>query len=177
LQQARLVMLWRVPGLIQLEETYALDVLAVILGQGKVSRLFRDLREERGLVTQISASNMTQGVQGIFYISVQLPSEHLPEVEAAIAEHLRQMQQQSITEAELSRLRTQVANRFIFSNERPSDRANLYGYYYCQIRDLEPALTYPTRIQSLEAADIQRAAQRYLSPDAYGVVVIKPGQD
>ncbi len=174
LQQARLVMVWRVPGLRQLAETYALDVLAVILGQGKVSRLFRDLREERGLVSSISASNMTQGVQGLFSISAQLSPENIPEVETAIAQHLRQIQLESVTEAELTRIRTQVANRFIFSNERPSDRANLYGYYYSQLGDLEPAFNYPASIQSLETTDIQAAAQRYLSPDAYGVVIMKP---
>lgn len=174
LQQARLVMAWRVPGLTDLSETYALDILAVILGQGKVSRLFRDLREERGLVTQIGASNMTQGVQGVFYISAQLPAENLPQVEVAIAQHLRKIQTELITENELSRIRTQVANRFIFSNERPSDRANLYGYYYSQLQDLEPALNYPTYIQSLEPTDIQAAAKRYLSPNAYGTIVMRP---
>ncbi|MCU0536030.1 MAG: insulinase family protein [Hydrococcus sp. Prado102] len=174
LQQARLVMVWRVPGLTELSQTYALDVLAVILGQGKVSRLFRDLREDRALVSQIGASNMTQGVQGIFYISAQLPTENIPKVEAAIAEHIRKIQEESVSEDELTRIRTQVANRFIFSNERPSDRANLYGYYYSQLQDLKPALNYPASIQSLEVKDIRAAARRYLSPEAYGVVVMKP---
>jgi predicted Zn-dependent peptidase len=174
LQQARLVMVWRVPGLAELAQTHALDVLAVILGQGKVSRLFRDLREERAWVSQIGASNMTQGVQGVFYISAQLPAENLPKVEAAIANHIRKIQEESVSEDELRRIRTQVANRFIFSNERPSDRANLYGYYYSQLQDLKPALNYPTHIQSLEVEDIRAAARQYLSPEAYGVVVMKP---
>lgn len=174
LQQARLVMMWRVPGTSDLEQTYPLDVLAVILGQGKVSRLFRDLREERGLVSQIGVSNMTQGVQGCFYISATLAPENVAEVEAAIVQHISRIQQELIAESELARIRTQVANRFIFSNERPSDRANLYGYYYSQLTDLDPALNYPYYIQSLEASDLQAAAQKYLSPEAYGIVVIKP---
>jgi predicted Zn-dependent peptidase len=174
LQQARLVMLWRVPGLLELSETYSLDVLAAILGQGKVSRLFRDLREERGLVSQISVSNLSHRVQGVFCVSAQLSTENIPAVEKAIAEHLRQIQDESVTEAEMRRIRTQVVNRFIFGNERPSDRANLYGYYHSQLGDLEPALNYPSYIQSLEVSDIQTATQRYLSPDAYGLVIIKP---
>ena len=174
LQQARLVMLWRVPGMSQLSETYALDVLAAVLGQGKMSRLFRDLREDRRLVSQISASNMTHGVQGVFYISAQLPAENVAEVEAAIAQHIRTVQRESIASVELARISTQVANRFIFGNERPSDRASLYGYYYSQLGNLEPAMNYPTYIQALEAADVQAAAGRYLSPEAYGVVVMRP---
>lgn len=176
LQQTRLVMMWRVPGLIELEDTYGLDVLAVVLGQGKLSRLFRHLREEKRLVSSVSASNMTQGIQGVFYISAQLPTENIREVEQEIVGEIRQICEESIQETELRRICTQVANRFIFSNERPSDRANLYGYYYSQLQTLEPALTYPQIIQRLTTKEIQQTARSYLNPAAYGLVILKPAQ-
>jgi predicted Zn-dependent peptidase len=174
LQQARLVMGWRVPGMTNLSETYALDVLAAILGRGRMARLVRDLREERGLVTNIAASNMSYGLQGIFQVSAQLPTEHLADVEAAIAQHIRQIQQESVTEAEINRIRTQVANRYIFGNETPSDRAGLYGYYHTITGDLGHALNYPAHIQAVHGADLQAAAQHYLSTDAYACVIVRP---
>ncbi|MGK7897535.1 MAG: M16 family metallopeptidase [Xenococcus sp. (in: cyanobacteria)] len=174
LQQARLVMMWRVPGMLELDQTYALDILATILGQGRVSRLFRELREEKGLVTQIGVSNMTQTQQGVFYISAQLPTENITAVEKAIAEQIYQLQTEPIAEKDIERIRTQVANRFIFANERPSDRANLYGYYYSQLQNLAPALNYPQHIQAIDAQALQNAAQKYLDPKAYGIVVMKP---
>jgi len=173
LQQARLVMVWRVPGMRQLEKTYGLDVLASILGQGRMSRLVRDLREERKLVTSIGVSNITNQLQGIFYISAQLPEENLAEVEQAILEHIGRFHTELVAEAEIARIRTKVANRFIFGNERPSDRANLYGYYYSQLGDLTPAMNYPDRILAVEAVDVQQAAQEYLPTDAYGVVTVR----
>jgi predicted Zn-dependent peptidase len=173
IQQSRLILMWRVPGLAQLKETYALDVLAVILGKGKISRLFRELREEKGLVSSISVSNMTQGNQGLFYIAAQLPTENIPAVEAAILAQVKKIQLELITESELARIRTQVANRFIFGNERPSDRANLYGYYYSQLQTLEPAFNYPQEIQSLQSEDMRIAAQKYLSTEAYGRVIVR----
>src|SRR5919202_708764 len=176
LQQARLVMVWRVPGMMQLQETYALDVLAAILGQGRMSRLVRDLREEPKLVSHIGVSNMTQRLQGVFYISAHLQEENLEEVESAIAQHIRRFQTELVAEADIARIRRQVANRFIFGNEKPSDRTSLYGYYHCQIGDLEPALSYPSRIQSVTPLDIQSAAQQYLCADAYGIVTIKPAK-
>jgi zinc protease len=165
---------WRAPGLAELQETYALDILASILGQGRTARLIRDLREEKGLVSSIAASNITYEMQGAFYISAQLPAENIPAVEAAIVEHIHKIQSEPVTEAEIARVRTQVANRFIFGNETPSDRASLYGYYQAMVGDLAPALNYPAHIQSLGAASLQASAQRYLSTDAYGVVVLKP---
>jgi zinc protease len=174
LQQARLIMVWRVPGLTDLNQTYALDVLAAILSHGRTSRMVQDLRENRRLATHISASNMTHQLQGTFYISVQASVENLAEVENAIAQHIRALQTEPVTEAEIARIRTQVANRFVFANETPSDRAGMYGYYQSLVGDLAPALNYPARIQALDGVDMQAAAKRYLSPDAYGVVTIKP---
>lgn len=174
LQQARLIVMWRVPGFVDIAETYALDVLATILGHGRTTRLVKDLREDRGLVSSISVSNMTQQLGGVFSISAQLASENLAEVEASIIKHVRSFQTELATDAEISRIRTQVANRFIFGNETPSDRANLYGYYQSMVGDIAPALNYAACIQALSAEDLREAAVKYLSPDACGVVIIRP---
>jgi zinc protease len=174
LQQARLIMSWRVPGLRTLEETYGLDVLASVLSNGRTARLVRDLREERGLVSSISASNMTYGQQGVFSVSAQVAVENLAAVEDAIANHITTVCQTPITEAELNRVRTQVANRYIFGSETPSDRAGLYGYYHTLTGDVGSALDYPAKIQALEASHIQAAAQQYLRPDAYGLLTLRP---
>lgn len=174
LKQARLIMVWRVPGLVDLSETYPLDILAAILGSGRTSRLVKELREERQLVNNISVSNMSNRIQGLFYLSAQLPSENLAEVEKIITQHISQLQTTLVTEAEIARIRRQVANRYIFGMETPSDRADLYGYYQSVVGDLTPALNYPHQIQSLDATTIQLAARHYLSPSAYGVITVKP---
>ena len=174
LQQARLVMVWRVPGMTQLDRTYGLDVLAGILGHGRTSRLVRDLREERGLVSSISVSNMSNELQGIFYISAKCAVENLSVVEDAIAQHIGKLQTEFVTESEIARIGQRVANRFIFGNETPSDRSGLYGYYQSLVGDLEPAFNYPAIIQSQDATDLMQAAKEYLSPDAYGVIFVKP---
>lgn len=177
LQQARLVMTWRVPGMVDLTQTYALDVLATVLGHGRTARLVQDLREVKGLVSNISANNMTYQHQGLFSISARLPVENLAVVEAAIVQHLQRLQEELVTPGEIARVRTQVANHFIFSNETPGDRAGLYGYYYALMKNLTPALSYPTRIQAIDAPTLQEAARKYLSPHAYAVVIMKPSQN
>lgn len=174
LQQARLIMMWRVPGMTQLAQTYPLDILAAILGQGRSSRLVRDLRENRHLVTNISASNLTHSLQGIFQISAHLPVENIAAVQLAIAEHIRNLQKQPVTKAEISRVRTQVANRFVFASETPSDRAGMYGYYQSMVKNLDPMLNYPARIQAVNEEELQFTANSFLSPEAYGIVIVKP---
>jgi zinc protease len=174
LQQARLVMVWRVPGLIKLDQTYALDIIAGILGHGRTSRLVQDLREQQELVSSISVSNMSNLLQGVFSISAKCNLENIATVEKAIAQHLRILHTEIVKESEISRIQQRVANQFIFGNETPSDRAGLYGYYQSLIGDLEPAFNYPQHIQSITATDLIQAVKNYLSPDAYGIVIVKP---
>ena len=173
LQQARLIMMWRVPGAMVPEQTYALDILSAILSQGRTSRLVRQLREEKQLVSSITAANLTYYQQGLFYVAAQLPTEHLQEVEATIAENIAALQH-SIQAAEVDRIRTQVANRFVFGTETPSDRAGLYGYHQAILHDINLALDYPQHIRSLQLEDLQAAARSHLSPEAYGIVTITP---
>jgi zinc protease len=174
LQQARLMMTWRVPGLKDLPETYALDVLASVLGRGRTARLVRAVREERGLVFSISASNVTYQHQGAFYISAQLPAENLAIVEQAIATHIQAIQSDLISDFEIARVRTRTANQFIFGNETPSDRSGLYGYYHALVGDLDPAIYYAHHIQTVDPEAVRVAAQRYLPANAYGIVTVRP---
>ncbi|MEM8611519.1 MAG: pitrilysin family protein [Cyanobacteria bacterium P01_H01_bin.105] len=174
LKQARLVLSWRVPGLRQLSETYALDVVASILGQGRTARLVQDLRETRALVNSISTSNITFGEQGVFYISANLAIEQLEAVEASILEHVQRLHDEPVSDVELKRVRIQVANRYVFGNETSSDRANMYGYYHAMTGDIDNALNYPTAIKTVDAESIQKAVRRYLPIDAYGALRLHP---
>ena len=174
LTQARLTLTWRVPGLVDLDDTYALDIVASVLGRGRTSRLVRDLREDRKLVSSIGCSNMTLAYQGAFMVSAKLDPEHLDTVEQAITDHIQTILDTPVSPAELQRVQTQVANRFIFANETPSDRAGLYGFYHTLTGNIADGLHYPNHIQRLTVADVQRAAQHYLSAQAYGVSIIRP---
>jgi len=65
------------------------------------SRLVRELREERSLVSP-NFSNMTQRLQGTFYISASVTSGKFETVEAAIAQHIRTIQTELVTEVEFA---------------------------------------------------------------------------
>ncbi|MGK7890245.1 MAG: M16 family metallopeptidase [Leptolyngbyaceae cyanobacterium] len=177
LSQARLMLMWRVPGLDDLAQTYPLDILASVLSGGRTSRLIKELREEKGLISGVSVSNMTYVRQGIFYISVHLPDANVERVEQIIVQHIADLHHQAATDYELHRIKTQVANRYIFGNETPDNRAGLYGYYQTLTGHLEPAINYPTHIRNLTAQDLQQSARQYLDPQAYRAVVIHPGDE
>lgn len=181
LEQARLMMAWVGPGLDapgltldqQLQVAYGLDVLSVVLAEGRTSRLVRELREERNLVQAVSSGFSLQKESGLFTITAWLEPEHLERVEAIICDRLSELAAAPISQAELDRCKRLLSNDYAFSTETPSQLAGLYGYY-SMIAQAEVAATYPQRIQSLRAADLQHLAQRYLSPYHYAATIVRP---
>jgi zinc protease len=174
LKQARLSMTWRVAGLNELSATYPLSILANILGGGRTARMVQDLRENRRIVDRISVSNSAMRWQGTFQVFAKLNVEDVAIVEQAIREHIQALHEAFVTDEELAKIRIQVSNRFIFGNESPKERAGIYGYYDRIVGSLEPALNYPDLIKSITKEDIQSAVRKYLNPDAYGILIVKP---
>jgi zinc protease len=174
LTEARLIFLWRVPGVEDLEVVHALDIIARILGAGRTSRLVHQLREERRVVTYISASNLTQILQGTFSISASLPVEHLAAVEDAIVTEVKRLQQEWVSEQELAQVHRQTVNRFVFENETPSSRAGLYGYAQRIAGDLQANLDYPQSIRRMTRETIRVTVQQFLSLSGYRILRIHP---
>ena len=110
----------------------------------------------------------------MFYISVNLAPEQLETVEPLVLEHIQRLHEEPVSEAELKRVRTQVANRYVFGNETSSDRASMYGYYHALTGDIDNALNYPTEIRAVDMDMIQAAVRRYLPVTAYGVLRLQP---
>ena len=125
-------------------------------------------------MTHISASNLTYAHQGLFYVSAQLPRENVERVEAAIAQHIARLWEEPITAGELARVKTRVANSFIFANETPSNRAGLYGYYETLTGDMHQGIQYPRAIRQLSLDNLQGAARSWLNPEAYGLIAVHP---
>jgi predicted Zn-dependent peptidase len=173
LEQARLIMAWTGPGVEQLQDAYGLDLLSVLLAEGRSSRLVRELREERHWVQGISCNFSLQRESSLFTISALLDAEHLEAVEEVICVRLAAVHRTPVSDGELARCKRLLCNDYAFSTETPIQLAGLYGYYHTISRP-ELAITYPEKIKSFHAEDLQRLAYQYLSPYYYAVTVIKP---
>lgn len=181
LEQARLLMAWQGPGLDsplqsmdeQLHNAYGLDVISVLLAEGRTSRLIWELREERNLVQAISSGFSLQRDSGLFTINAWLDAENLERVEAIICDRLSELAAAPVTEAELQRCQRLLCNDFAFSTETPGQLAGLYGYY-SMFAHPELVTTYPQRIRAIQPDDIQRLATQYLSPYHYAATVMRP---
>lgn len=174
LTQARLILLWHVPGINQLDQTYPFDLLARVLSHGRNSSLVRELREQKRMVSSVSASNFTLATQGLFWIAAQLPTENIDEVKDIILNHVLELQENPLDGDRLRQIQKQMANQFIFENEAPSSRAGLYGYHDAIANDLKSGLDYPQRIRQITLDHLQQAAQKHLGLNHYRCLKFVP---
>lgn len=173
LAQGRLMMGWIGPGINQLEEGLGLDLLSVILGGSRTSRLVQELREDKQQVMDIESSFSLQQDSSLFTISAWLDPQNLEKVEVIICDRLKQLQKEVITEVELNKAKRLLCHDYIFSTETPSQLAGLYGYYQT-LAHAELALKYPSLIQQYTAEKLQEVACQYLSPEQYAITLMKP---
>ncbi|TAF10083.1 MAG: insulinase family protein [Nostocales cyanobacterium] len=173
LEQARLMMAWIAPGVDKLRDTHGLDLLTVLLGQGRTSRLVHDLREEKQLVQTICSNFSLQRESSLLTITAWLEPEYLERVESLIQDHLHNLQTIGISEQELNRTCRSLCNEYAFATETPNQLTSLYGYYNT-IAQAELAVAYPQQIQSFDTQELQKLAQNYLSPQNYAVTILKP---
>ena len=173
LEQGRLTMAWIGPGVKQLDDAYGLDLLSVLLAEGRSSRLVRELREDLGLVQGIGSNFSLQQDSSLFTISAILEPKDIPEVEARIGDRLSELLTLEISQVELARCKRLLCNDYAFSTESPGQLAGLYGYYFT-IANPELAVTYPEKIAAFQPKELLNLTEKYLSPNRYAATVLIP---
>lgn len=173
LEQGRIMMGWIGPGVEKLEEAYALDLLSVLLAEGRTSRLVRSLREELGLVQGIGSDFSLQKDSSLFTISAILEPQYIERVEFLIGQIIAESISKPISEEELMRCKRLLCNDYAFSTETPGQLAGLYGYYFT-IANPESSVVYLNSIVKLKAEELQEVAKKYILSDRYAVTVLIP---
>ncbi|SJZ71264.1 M16 family metallopeptidase [Consotaella salsifontis] len=104
------------------KDFYAAQVLSLILGGGMSSRLFQEIREQRGLCYAIYSFHWSFSDSGIFGVHAATGEEQLAELAPIIAEELTRAAE-NITDKEVTRARAQMRSSLLMSQESPSSRA------------------------------------------------------
>jgi len=171
--ERRLVVRWRskVPRLaiayhapeIAAPDSYALQVLAVILTEGKTSRLYQRMVEREQTVTFVSAEYGEAKDPTLFHVRSEARGEHsIGEIEASIHDEIANIARNGVGDHELNRAKHQIEAHFILSRERTLDQAILLGQIET-LYGLDYIDSYLTRINAVTADDIAGACTRYLS--------------
>src|SRR5678815_1588183 len=99
---SRLHLAWHIPDVTH-RDIPPLDLLAVALGGGRSSRLYKRLRDELALVHSISAWCYAPSHSGLFGVEAILDSDKRTDVRAEVLRALADLRERGITDAELAK--------------------------------------------------------------------------
>lgn len=108
-------------------DTYAVNVLSVLLGGGLNSRLFQSIREDKGLAYSIYSYVETFYTAGLFNTYAATNFNQIEEMYHAIMEEFEVLKQQGIDELELIETKEQIKSNLIIGMESMSSRMSHYG--------------------------------------------------
>lgn len=156
------------------KENYELDVLATILGDGVTSRLYKNVKDQKRLVQDISAVNSSSRDDGLFLISVNFKPENLEKVKRAIIEEINMIQKQPPTNEELKKAFSIIERDTYYSRESVSNIASEMGYIKTIFDDINMYDTYVADIKNVSPRDVQLAARKFLDLNKMAVSIILP---
>ena len=158
----RLAIAYHVPQIGQ-EDSYALQLLSVVLAEGKSCRLYQRMVEREQLATFAGAEYGEARDPTLFHIRAEGRGNHSPEeIEAAIHDELGRVGSEGISDHELDRAKHQVEAHFVLTLERNLDQAILLGQI-ATLDSLDYVDSYLRRIDAVDPARISDVCRRYLS--------------
>ncbi len=158
-------------------DLFALDVLAMILGQGESSRLHKELFLKRGLVRSISASDFTPLDRGVFEVAMTLDEQNLDEAIKVVKQQIALIVQKGVDAAELEKVKQQIRAQHIFARLTSDVVANNAAADEAFTGDFDFSRKYVDAVKKVTVSDIKRVAQKYFRDEQLSVVVINPKKE
>jgi predicted Zn-dependent peptidase len=160
--EPQLLMLYQAPALGH-PDTYALAVLATLLGDGRSSRLHKRLVEEARIATNVAVGPWFLRHAGVFVIQATPRAPHtLEELEAAVEVEIATLQRDLATPRELLKVRNQTEVDTVGHLASNSGLASRLGNAWALTGDWRTLFSDQERLQAVTADEVRAAAQRYL---------------
>lgn len=157
------------------EETYALDLLANIMGFGDSSRLHQRLVYKDQIATGVSVYNQTLQEAGLFQVYVTMkPGADFGKAQRALVGEMWRPRNVLVSDVDLQKAKNQVMKNYVDGLKTVHGRAEalalnetLYGDYEMLFKDLD-------HYNRVTKEQIRKVAIKYLGPERATLVALKP---
>jgi zinc protease len=174
-----LAMYWKMPRLKDIErdrEVHALEVLAAVLDGNDSSRLPKNLVRASKIAQSTGAGydNTVRGEAGFYLGGQPAEGKTVADLEAALRNELKRIQDDGVTEDELRRIKTQLIASQVYKRDSLMAQAmeiggvEAVGFHW---RDIDRMLEM---IRSVTATEVQAVARKFFPDDTLTVAVLDP---
>lgn len=164
---------WHIPD-VRHPDVPALDVLAAVLGNGRSSRLYAQVRDRLGLVASVDAWTYSPGLPGLFGVSAVLEGGRFEAARQAILEEVEALRNGPPSVAELQKATKQFVAGTLAVRKTMQGQAQDLGGSWLAASDLNFSQRYLAAVRRVTPDDLQRVASTYLSASQRTLFALLP---
>ena len=158
-----------------LKNLIALEMLAIILGEGTSSRLYINLVEniDEQIFNMIDAESYSFRDGSNFFIQANINPEYKDKAIELIKTEIERLKE-GVSERELNKAKKKLKSNFACEAETVSEIGESIGYYMTVCDDLDLAEQYITTCEAITAEDLIEVAKKYLNINNAVISVLQP---
>ena len=164
---------WHIPDL-RHPDVAALDVLATLLGSGRSSRLYQEVREKKGVAHSADAWTYNPGAAGLFGMSAVVDAAKFTAARDAMLVEVEKMKAKPVAKAELEKAVKQFTAGTLSTRKTMQGQAADLGGNWLAANDLNFSERYLAAVKRLTPADLQRVAREYLTTENRTLYALLP---
>lgn len=172
-QQAAVIVAMRAPDIYD-PDRYGMEVISSILGSSLSGRMFVKIREELGSAYTLGAGYSPSLDAGMIVLYVLTTDAQVDRVKGILSREVQSLINVPVGKVELDATKSNLNGQFDRQTHTINPLAGmtgldeLYGLGYNEYK------SYKSRIDNINADDIQQIAGKYLDPAHASIVVIRP---
>ncbi len=155
-------------------DSYALDVLATILGDGRSSKLYQGVKEQKQLAYSISAGHASMKDDSLVFVRANFVPANKEKLKKAIFYEIQKVTNGNFDEQDINTAKSIIERDTFYSRESTSNIANELGYTTLVYGDSKYYDEYIQNIKKVTKSDIVRVAKKYLNPNHAVISIILP---
>jgi zinc protease len=152
-------------------------VMNQILGAGASSRLFMNLREEKGYTYGAYSSFDMKRLAGAFEATAEVRTPVTGDSLKEFFAEMKKIRDQEVSAAELADAKNFLTGVFPIRAETQEGLTNLIVAQQLYDLPADYLQTYRDKISAVTAADVQRVAKQYITPDKVAVVIVGDAEE
>jgi predicted Zn-dependent peptidase len=156
-------------------DSYALSMLTTLLTDGQSSRMNKSIVDQQQKALQVMSFPFALEDPGLFLVFGLVNMGVSPaDLEKAIYDEVEKVKSTQISDAEFQKLRNKTENDFVTGNSTMAGIAENLANYHVYFKDANLINTEIERFMQITPADLQRVAQKYLTPENRVVLTYLP---
>ncbi|MCX5812146.1 MAG: pitrilysin family protein [Proteobacteria bacterium] len=173
IRESYLAFSYNIPSITH-EDLPALEVLGTILGEGESSRLQKQLKNKKGIVTDSSTYLFTPKEEGLFVFYATFKGKDYRLIAVEIEKEVSRLRKEGPTPLEIQKAKNMIKASYVYSTETVQGKARQIGNFQTLTGDPYFVDNFLARVDRVSRDDIIKVMDKYVTGKYKALVALLP---